>query len=166
MPRPDWDSCWMQFAYIIAQRSLCSLTKVGAVIVADGNWAAWASYNGPAPGLNMTEQCIKWCPMAQSGKRGAEYYPLCVSAHAESNAIARSDWSQRQRGTIYTSAAMCINCARAVAGSGLARVVHTVQGGDDERRNPAQVEEYLRSAGLAVERWQGDGKEQGIDRQT
>lgn len=161
--RPDWDEVWMDLAYSIARRSLCDLAKVGAVVVAQDNSVARASYNGPAPGLDITENCISWCPLAQSGQRGAEYYPLCIASHAEANAIARSDWSQTQGGTIYVSAAVCINCARQIASTRLARVVHCTRGPDNERRNPAQVEEYLRSAGLAITRWREEGKEEQED---
>lgn len=75
-----------------------------------------------------------------------------MASHAEANGLLRSDWTQVQRGTIYSSAATCMPCARLIAAAGLSALVHVVSGEDDERRDPDAVEAYLREAGVTVTR--------------
>jgi deoxycytidylate deaminase len=101
----------------------------------------------------VSGSCENWCPVMQGlAPRGS---PLCLSSHAEANGLLRSDWTGIQKGTIYSSAATCIGCARLIAGAGLAALVHCVSGEDDERRNPDAVEKYLSEAGVAVRRYRG-----------
>jgi deoxycytidylate deaminase len=78
-------------------------------------------------------------------------YSTCDSIHAESNAIARANFTEIQGGTIYVTHASCINCAKLVGNSGIVRLVHRVTEADAHRQ-PQQVEEYLRTIGVEVTR--------------
>lgn len=86
-----------------------------------------------------------------SSDRPADY-SACEAVHAEANALIRADFTQIQGGTMYVSAAACINCARLMANSGVSRVVHRVTQ-RDMHRNPTDVEDYLKAAQLAVIRY-------------
>lgn len=150
-PRPDWDHVWMKVADAVADRSLCSRAKVGTVVVTSDNRVASVSFNGAPDAFDCQGRpCVEWCERAMSGDTSPSY-GTCSAVHAESNALTRSNWTEIQGGTIYTSAATCINCARLVVAAGLKRVVHRVSP-SDMHRNPEAVEQYMRELGLDVDR--------------
>lgn len=140
----------MECATIIARRSKCYLTQVGAIIVTSDNRAMPPAYNGPAAGIPYQGDCRNWCPRSTAETRDADY-SSCESIHAEANALLRADWTQIQGATIYVSAAVCISCARLIANSGISTVVHRVTE-DDMHRDPDRTETFLRAAGLEVRR--------------
>lgn len=166
--RPHWVETWIQVADVFAERSLCTRAQVGAVIVTKDNRVASQSYNGPAAGLNKKTPCTDWCPRARGETGLTANYDACPAIHAEANALIRANFTEIQGGTIYVSRACCINCAKQVANSGLARVVHRVTS-DDLHRDPDSVEDYLQRAGLEVvrvrpEAWPfSEGREAGKD---
>lgn len=148
--RPSWDQVWLTVASAIALRSRCDRRQVGAVVVTRDNRVASVSYNGPPRNLAVSGTCSSWCERAMSGDTGPAY-DRCEMIHAEANALLRAAWAEIQGGTIYVSAASCVNCARLVANSGLARVVHVVTEAD-LHRDPDAVEELLRANELSVQR--------------
>lgn len=146
-PRPTWDDIWMQVADTIADRSLCSRSKVGSVIVTQDNRVASASFNGAPDSFDCQGRpCLEWCERAMTGDSSSSY-DKCEALHSEANAIARADWSDIDGGTIYTTSSTCINCARLIAATGISRVVHRVSP-EHAYRNPEAVEQYLREQGL------------------
>ena len=152
--RLSWDDAWMYCAQVIGRRSKCSLAQVGAVVVTSDNRVNSTGYNGPPRGMPAEGPCTDWCPRAMMPpEERARNYTDCPGIHAEANALLRSDWSQAQGGTIYSSAAVCLNCARLIANSGLARVVHCVVTEADRGRHPDMVESFLRDAKMDVIRW-------------
>jgi dCMP deaminase len=126
--------------------------QVGAVIVTRDNRVESASYNGPAPAFDHCgEPCSAWCPRASKTEGFDPYYDDCLAVHAEANAIARADWSRLEGATVFSTDAMCYQCAKLVTQTGISRVVHVV----DEsmsHRDPERVEGYLRGMGLTVSR--------------
>lgn len=152
MERPSWDDVWMKTALAVAGRSLCSRAKVGSVIVGIDNRVASVSFNGAPDSFPCHGRpCTEWCDRAQSGATDPTYV-TCEAIHAEVNAIARAEWTQIQGGTIYTSSATCINCARVILASGIKRVVHVVHD-EDAHRSPVEVTRYLTEGGVAVHEW-------------
>lgn len=145
-PRPTWDQTWLSAASAIAFRSLCDRRQVGAVIVTQDNRVASFSYNGPPSGMDVEGSCLNWCPRAQAQSSSADY-SACPAVHAEANAIIRADFNDIAGGTIYVTSAMCINCAKIIANSGLQRVVHVVAT-EDAHRHPDEVEKFLQASGL------------------
>lgn len=151
MIRPSWDDVWMDCAKAVAQRSLCARAQVGAVIVSADNLVQAASYNGPRPGFDHEGlSCTYWCPRSLSDDKSADY-SACESTHAEASALVRADRSKLAGGTIFSTAGTCINCARLIAHTGLARLVHVVTSAD-AHRDPDRVEDFLIAAGLEVVR--------------
>jgi dCMP deaminase len=148
--RLTWDEVWLRTAILIGQRSRCDRAQVGAVIVTADNRVDSCSYNGPIAALRLEGTCRSWCPRAQRNDTSVDY-STCSTIHAESNSLIRSNHDRIQGGTIYVSRAMCLNCAKEVCNSGLARVVHRVLS-EDEHRNPGTVEDLIRSAGIEVSR--------------
>ena len=143
----------MGMAESIAVRSLCSRAQVGAVVVSWDNRVLSTSYNGPPRGLPVEGPCINWCPRAQRGAEPNPLYDDCHAAHAESNAIARADYTQMLGSMIYVTTSCCKGCAKIVANSGIERVVYrAVDDGSDSYRNPTETEQFLESCGLTVTR--------------
>lgn len=148
--RPDWDAVWMQMADTIAQRSRCSRAKVGAVIVSADQRVLSSSYNGPPRGLQVDGECINWCPRAQTGVADP-LYDNCHAAHAESNALARADYSQMQGSTMYITTSICKGCAKIVANSGVTNIVYRASSnGEDAYRDPASTRVFLVDCGIGV----------------
>lgn len=154
LPRPSWDRVWMDMAIIIGRRSRCSRAKVGCVIVSTDQEVLSASYNGPPPNYRLAQEgpCSGWCSRAMGHDDLGSNYDSCPSAHAEANGIARADHSRTSGSTAYVSHACCITCAKLLAATGVARVVHMVRS-SDAHRNPDATEAFLRDCGLVVDRW-------------
>lgn len=152
--RPTWDKTYMDFAEIVGRRSRCSRDQVGCVIVAQDNRVSAACYNGPPPRATETGtipqvgSCANWCPRARayaSGEPVHAGYADCYSNHAESNAIARADWTEITGGTAYVTSTPCIACAKNLAAAQLGRVVFKV---DPMRpRDVGTVLEFFKSLG-------------------
>jgi dCMP deaminase len=142
------DDLWMEVAELVAQRSRCE-KGVGAVIVgADGRVQA-TGYNGPPAGFDKEEgSCTSFCPRRQTLNRAPDYSD-CPAIHAEINALLYSDRSLRLGGTIYVTSIPCLGCAKALANSGLSRVVYyQTDKYDRPHRSPETALEFLRRCGL------------------
>lgn len=95
--------------------------------------------------------------VSQGYKRVEELSPCyddCVSLHAEANAIAVCDRTQREDGILYTTSHVCWNCAKLIANSGLSSVCYpaklTLTSDDVGYRNPDRSYEFLESCGIVV----------------
>ncbi len=148
-PRPTWDETWLECAHVMSRRSRCSRAQVGAVIVAEDQTVVSASYNGPPSGLDVDGDCSNWCPRAMRGRDLSPTYDDCPAAHAESNAIARADFSRMRGATCYVSTSCCKGCAKMLANAGIARVVFMHEDGRDYR-NPEETEKFLEACGIDV----------------
>jgi deoxycytidylate deaminase len=69
------------------------------------------------------------------------------------NGVIRANFTEIQGGTIFISGAACVNCARMIAASGIATVVHRVDA-SMAHRNPRAVEKYLERMGVEVRRYE------------
>ena len=119
----------MKFATNIAERSIDSRHKVGAVVVtADNTQVLSIGYNGDeAGGQNKVESTVP-------GESGL--------IHAEINALIKLDYNNPKPRKMYVTLSPCKMCAKAVINSGIAEVIY-----NEEYRNPAGVE-LLRNAGI------------------
>lgn len=149
MTRPSWDETWLAVAQTVAQRSLCARAKVGAVIVDPTNQYVVTGYNGPPSGyVHGSQPCGIWC--RRSGTLSpAPDYTDCVTIHAESNALLKSDYTARRGGTIYTTSHVCWGCAKLIANSGLSRVVVESDAAHNHR-DPMTSYRFLQECGLEV----------------
>lgn len=145
-------------AEIMGKRSQCDRRKVGAVIVDVHNKIQASAYNGPPRGARYEDGCLNWCPRAQQlahrdlpavHEHIVTDYTTCPSLHAEANALLEADHTKIRGGTIYVSSAVCADCAKLIANSGLLDVEMTVYAADQHRR-PEVVCRYLADMGLAV----------------
>jgi dCMP deaminase len=140
----------MKVAFEIARRSVCVRSQVGAVIVSPDQRHVSTGYNGQPSGLPPWESCVDWCPRAKKPEAElAKDYTDCHSVHAEMNALMHSDRTLRKDGSLYVTSVCCWNCGKAIANSGIAKVV-MINDKRDSHRDPEKTIEFMRSCGLTV----------------
>lgn len=149
----------MSVAEVMGLRSSCSRAKVGAVIVDPNNRIVATGYNNPPAGFDRPWEnecdgragepgfCVR-------GKYGATEdtvvsYSDCSTIHAETNALMFCDRREREGGTIYVTCAPCLTCAKAVANSGLKRIVW-VDHPEFDYRHIEQTILLLEESGLTI----------------
>ena len=147
--RPSWDEVWMEMADAISKRSRCSRAQIGAVVVSKDQRISSTGYNGPAASLDVEGDCIDWCPRAQGLTTLDNTYDACPSIHSEANALLYVDRSRVEGGTIYITDVACLQCAKLVSNSGVARVVMRVSSTAAHRKPEATIE-YLKKCNLEV----------------
>jgi dCMP deaminase len=76
-------------------------------------------------------------------------YDTCPSIHAEANALLYVDRSRIEGGTIYITDVACLQCAKLVSNSGVAKVVMRV-GSKAAHRKPDATIEYLKNCNVDV----------------
>ena len=115
-----YDQLYIDLAHRVAQQSYDIDHKVGAVVVTkDGGM--WLGWNGMP--TNMDNDC-----KLSNGHTKKEVL------HAETNAIAKlaRSTASSEGGTIYTTLAPCLDCAKLIYQSGITRVVFSHDYKDDQ----------------------------------
>ena len=141
-----------QICSVVAQRSTCLRSQVGAVIVRD-NRVVSMGYNGPVSGMPA---CNQPDPLQEILLKSGALKPLgteCMgpnctrSCHAETNAIAFAARAgvPVEGCTMYCTMSPCINCAKVIVNSGIKELKYL-----EEYRDPSGLE-LLRKAGITVE---------------
>jgi dCMP deaminase len=126
--RPSWDEWAMQIAVAVSSRADCRRRQVGAVILDPQHRVVATGYNGAPAGA---VGCLAGgCPRGLKGTDEVPGYSsydtgpgMCISNHAEVNALLYADRSKVEGGTLYVTAEPCLGCIRIIANSGVARVV-------------------------------------------
>lgn len=121
MERTDWDCHFMTIVYTIASQSKDTSTKVGSVIVGPNRDIRATGYNGAPRGFDDADPRLS--------RRPDKYL---VTEHSERNSIyqcARNGTSCAGT-SLYVSWMPCMDCARAIIQSGIARVVIHRQGNE------------------------------------
>ena len=129
--RPDWDEYFMMLAKLVAMRSTCLATPVGAVIVKDRQILA-SGYNGPPSG---SPHCIDQGFCYPGLRDCSESKTLPSRAiHAEANAIAQSasHGISTQGAQIYVTLEPCLSCLKLIISAGIREVFY------EESSNPGE----------------------------
>lgn len=162
------EEMFSQICSVVAQRSTCLRSQVGALIVRDGRIISMG-YNGPVSGMpacskpDGSQQVLITAGVLEP--TGTECMgPGCTrSLHAETNAIAfaaRAGVSV-EGCTMYCSMSPCINCAKVIVNSGIKELKYL-----EEYRDTSGLE-LLRKAGITVEQVRGKNEdEEAIRRLT
>lgn len=157
------DEMFIKICQVVAQRSTCLRSQVGAVIVKD-NRVVSMGYNGPVSGMPACEDLpnVLECPTEGTFSLWKENHPLmcqgagCTrSLHAETNAIAfaaRAGVSV-EGCTMYCTMSPCINCAKVIVNSGI-KCLKYLEGYRD-----TSGLELLMAAGIEVGHLEGPGWE-------
>ena len=142
LARPTWHRYFMSMAELASTRATCDRKHVGAVLVIDRRVVA-TGYNGSPPGLPHCDD------EGHDIVRQADGRENCVrTIHAEMNALLQAAaYGVSLRGaTLYTNTYPCWNCAKALLGAGVVRVIT-----DQDYNNDARVDAALRSSGVTIE---------------
>lgn len=154
------DQMFSQICSVVAQRSTCLRSQVGALIVREGRIVSMG-YNGPVSGMpacskpdDLQQKLIATGALEPSGTECMG--PGCTrSLHAETNAIAfaaRAGVSV-EGCTMYCSMSPCINCAKVIVNSGIKELKYL-----KEYRDTSGLE-LLEKAGIKVVHLEGHGGE-------
>lgn len=132
MERESKDNYYLSIAESVSKRSTCLRRAYGAVIVKNDEIVA-TGYNGAPRGM---DNCIDTgvCDRERLQIAKGERYELCVSVHAEQNAIisaARKDMigstmyivGKEVKTGEYADSTPCLICARMIKNAGIERVV-------------------------------------------
>lgn len=127
--RKDWDTYFMDIAYMASTRSQCSRRHVGAVLV-QGKKLMGSAYNG-AP-MGVADCAEAGCMLVEEfevklvdGKEELVKKQRCIrTIHAEQNLILFTDRKDREGSTVYVTDQPCWTCANMLANSGVAEIVY------------------------------------------
>lgn len=132
------DEYYLGIAEAVLVRSTCIRRRYGAVIVKNDEIVA-TGYNGSPRGeTNCID--VNYCAREIMGIPKGERYELCVSVHAEQNAIISAGRNKTIDSTIYivgkevqtgkyANPQPCLMCQRFIKNAGIKRVVGLTEEG-------------------------------------
>jgi dCMP deaminase len=128
-PRKDWDTYFMDIAYMASTRSQCSRRHVGTVLV-QGKKLLGSAYNG-AP-MGVADCAEAGCMLVEEfevklvdGKEELVKKQRCIrTIHAEQNLLLFTDREDREGSTVYVTDQPCWTCANMLANSGIQEIVY------------------------------------------
>ncbi|MGZ4863241.1 MAG: deoxycytidylate deaminase [Halobacteriota archaeon] len=118
------DEYYMALAQTVSLRSTCTRRQYGAIIVSTGDHILSTGYNGAA---RNEPHCLNiGCERERLKIPKGERYELCVSVHAEANAIiqAARGGASIDGATLYVNGTPCKMCWRLIKNAGIAEVVY------------------------------------------
>ncbi|GIO34120.1 MULTISPECIES: deoxycytidylate deaminase [Paenibacillus] len=126
--RKDWDTYFMDIAYMVSTRSRCPRRHVGAVLV-QGKKLLGTAYNGAPMGVPDCSEA--GCMIAEEiemiehdGKQEMVKKQRCVrTIHAEQNLLLFTDRIDREGSSVYVTDEPCWTCANMLANSGVTEIV-------------------------------------------
>ncbi|GIO35987.1 deaminase [Paenibacillus antibioticophila] len=127
--RKDWDTYFMDIAYMVSTRSRCSRRHVGAVLV-QGKKLLGTAYNGAPSGV---PDCLEaGCMIAEDyevtvveGQEKVIKKQRCIrTIHAEQNLLLFTDRVDREGSSVYVTDEPCWTCANMLANSGITEIVY------------------------------------------
>ncbi len=129
----------MRMAVAVASRATCRRRKVGSVLVQNGS-VRGTGYNGAPAGV---PDCLEVdCMTDEQGR--------CSRAiHAEINLILQTTPSERENATVFVTDRPCWECGKALANSGIRRIVYLRPHG----RNLDRLQAMLAAKEIALEHY-------------
>lgn len=127
--RKDWDTYFLDIAYMASTRSQCSRRHVGAVLV-KGKKLLGSAYNGAPMGVPDCSEagCMIIEEFEQVHVDGEERLvkkDRCIrTVHAEQNLLLFTDLHDRENATVYVTDEPCWTCANMLANSGVKEIVY------------------------------------------
>lgn len=127
--RKDWDTYFMDIAYMASTRSQCSRRRVGTVLV-QGKKLLGSAYNGAPMGVPDCSEA--GCMLVEEfelkvtdGHEEMVKKQRCIrTIHAEQNLLLFTDRSDREGSTVYVTDEPCWTCANMLANSGVVEIVY------------------------------------------
>lgn len=164
MERVKKVSYYLDIAKTVASRSTCLRRRYGAIIVKNDEIIS-TGYNGAPRGEENCCDC-GFCQREALGIPKGERYELCVSVHAEANAIISAARQEMLDATIfvvglepdgsYANSTPCLMCRRLIRNAGIAKCIGYVDGVLTEiplkkpaNPKPAKSKQYVREGANA-----------------
>jgi dCMP deaminase len=147
--RKDWDTYFMDIAFMASTRSQCGRRHVGAALV-QGKKLLGTAYNGAPMGVPDCSEA--GCMLIEEYEArivdGQEQFvkkQRCVrTIHAEQNLLLFTDREDREGSSVYVTDQPCWTCANMLANSGIVEIVfHRAYPKDSDK-----VHELMRSKGI------------------
>jgi dCMP deaminase len=161
--RKDWDTYFLDMAYMASTRSRCSRRHVGAVLV-QGKKLLGTAYNGAPMGVPdcseagcMLVEEVELVPT--EGKDEVIRKQRCIrTIHAEQNLLLFTDRKDREGSSVYVTDQPCWTCSNMLANSGISEIVyHRVYPKDSDK-----VEALMEQRGIVFRRLEGYEPPSGI----
>ncbi|MBO9605217.1 MAG: CMP deaminase [Paenibacillaceae bacterium] len=127
--RKDWDTYFLDIAYMASTRSQCPRRHVGAVLV-QGKKLLGTAYNGAPMGVPDCSEAgcmlaLEYELQSDDGEERMVKKERCIrTIHAEQNLLLFTDRSDREGSTVYVTDQPCWTCANMLANSGVAEIVY------------------------------------------
>ncbi|MFB5677230.1 cytidine/deoxycytidylate deaminase family protein [Paenibacillus terreus] len=127
--RKDWDTYFMDIAYMVSTRSRCPRRHVGAVLV-QGKKLLGTAYNGAPSGVPDCSEA--GCMISEEvelvvtgGREELVKKQRCIrTIHAEQNLLLFTDRIDREGSTVYVTDEPCWTCSNMLANSGIVEVIY------------------------------------------
>ncbi|AWB45442.1 CMP deaminase [Paenibacillus sp. CAA11] len=151
--RKDWDTYFMDIAYMVSTRSRCSRRHVGAVLM-QGKKLLGTAYNGAPSGVPDCSEagCMiaeEYEPMMVDGQQQMVKKQRCIrTIHAEQNLLLFTDRTDREGSSVYVTDEPCWTCAKMLANSGIVEIVYH----RPYRKDTDKVSELMRQKGITFRR--------------
>jgi dCMP deaminase len=155
--RKDWDTYFMDIAFMVSTRSRCPRRHVGSVLV-QGKKLLGTAYNGAPMGVADCSEagCMiveEYEPVPENvAVNGMKKKQRCIrTIHAEQNLLLFTDRSDREGSVVYVTDQPCWTCANMLANSGIVEIVfHRVYQKDYEK-----VAVLMRQRGIGFRQIEG-----------
>lgn len=138
-PRKDWDTYFMDIAFMAATRSQCPRRHVGAVLV-QGKKLLGSAYNGAPMGVPDCSEAgcmlVEEYEVKQTdGHEEMIRKERCIrTIHAEQNLLLFTDRRDREGSIVYVTDQPCWTCANMLANSGVVEIVfHRIYPKDSDK---------------------------------
>ncbi|WP_223067172.1 deoxycytidylate deaminase [Paenibacillus caui] len=147
--RKDWDTYFMDIAYMVSTRSRCSRRHVGTVLV-QGKKLLGTAYNGAPSGVPDCSEA--GCLIAEEletvlvdGREQVVRKQRCIrTIHAEQNLLLFTDRADREGSSVYVTDEPCWTCAKMLANSGIVEIIYH----RPYTKDTMQVRELMRQKGI------------------
>lgn len=154
--RKDWDTYFMDIAYMVSTRSRCNRRHVGTVLV-QGKKLLGTAYNGAPSGVPDCSEA--GCMIAEEletvvvdGQEQVVRKQRCIrTIHAEQNLLLFTDRADREGSSVYVTDEPCWTCAKMLANSGIVEVVYHRPYAKDTHL----VSELMRQKGITFRQLEG-----------
>jgi dCMP deaminase len=128
--RKDWDTYFMDIAFMVSTRSRCPRRHVGTVLV-QGKKLLGTAYNGAPMGVPDCSEagCMiveeYESPPTDTLNATMIKKQRCIrTIHAEQNLLLFTDRVDREGSIVYVTDQPCWTCANMLANSGIAEIVY------------------------------------------
>lgn len=152
MMRKDWDTYFLDIAYMASTRSQCHRRRVGAVLV-QGKKLLGTAYNGAPMGVPDCAEagCMLVSEydmsVTENGEEQIVKKERCVrTIHAEQNLLLFTEPSDREKSTVYVTDEPCWTCANMLANSGISEIVYDRSYPKDSDR----VKKLMKAKGIVI----------------